>query len=55
MAQLLVWALATLGFAMSVLLAVMSFRILFATASTVEIDFRLLVLGSAKVKISSKD
>ena len=44
MAQLLGWALATLGFTMSLLLVVMSFRLLFAKASTVEIDFRLMCL-----------
>ena len=55
MAQLLLWALASLGFAMSILIVAMSYRIVFAKAADVKVDFRVQAVGSATAKITFKD
>jgi hypothetical protein len=52
MAEPLVWALASLGFAMSIFVLAMSYRVLFARKVTGTVNFRVTALGDAAAKIS---
>jgi len=52
MLELLTWALAGFGFAM---LGAIIYRLVFAKAVTLEVNFRVPVVGSAAAKVSFKN